>query len=237
MFCSRPFRGWRIYSIARTLLRLGRALVDVYCSSFRQVPRRIVLDINNTFDAVHGSQQLRLFNAYYDEYGFPPMVIFDGEGRFVTALLRPAKRPKGIEAWSLFPSPGAGDPQPLARGRILSPRRQPLRVSVQPGRTGVRFGVRLRASDRSDQQATAMGWLCSSINFSLAMGRLSRKVCIGFCRTTAVICERFHKTMLDEFYRVACKKLYRSLAELQADLDQWAPPVQRAPHDKPLVKG
>jgi hypothetical protein len=36
------------------------------------------------------------------------------------------------------------------------------------------------------------------------------------------ICERFHKTMLDEFYRVAFrKKLYHDLAELQADLDQW----------------
>ena len=36
------------------------------------------------------------------------------------------------------------------------------------------------------------------------------------------ICERFHKTMLDEFYRVAFrKKLYHSLAELQADLDPW----------------
>jgi hypothetical protein len=36
------------------------------------------------------------------------------------------------------------------------------------------------------------------------------------------ICERFHKTMLDEFYRVAFrKKLYRSTAELQADLDAW----------------
>ena len=82
---------------ARTLLRLGRALVDVYCGSFRQVPRRIVLDIDDTFDAVHGGQQLRLFNAHYDEYGFQPIVVFDAEGRFVTALLRPAKRPKGIE--------------------------------------------------------------------------------------------------------------------------------------------
>ena len=81
---------------ARTLLRLGRALVDVYCGSFRQVPRRIVLDIDDTFDAVHGGQQLRLFNAHYDEYGFQPIVVFDGEGRFVTALLRPAKRPKGV---------------------------------------------------------------------------------------------------------------------------------------------
>jgi Transposase DDE domain group 1 len=82
---------------ARTLLRLGRALVDVYCGSFRQVPRRIVLDIDDTFDAVHGGQQLRLFNAHYDDYGFQPIVVFDGDGRFVTALLRPAKRPKGVE--------------------------------------------------------------------------------------------------------------------------------------------
>src|SRR5512144_2099072 len=29
---------------ARTLLRLGRALVDLYCASFRQVPRRITLE-------------------------------------------------------------------------------------------------------------------------------------------------------------------------------------------------
>ena len=36
------------------------------------------------------------------------------------------------------------------------------------------------------------------------------------------ICERFNKTVLNEFYRVAFrKKLYASLAELQADLDAW----------------
>jgi hypothetical protein len=81
----------------RALLRLGRALVEQYCSSFRAMPKRIVLDIDDTFDRVHGSQQLRLFNAYYDDYGFQPIVVFDGEGRFVTALLRPGKRPNGVE--------------------------------------------------------------------------------------------------------------------------------------------
>ena len=81
----------------RALLRLGRALVEQYCSSFRAVPKRIVLDIDDTFDRVHGGQQLRLFNAYYDDYGFQPIVVFDGEGRFVTALLRPGKRPSGVE--------------------------------------------------------------------------------------------------------------------------------------------
>jgi transposase InsO family protein len=36
------------------------------------------------------------------------------------------------------------------------------------------------------------------------------------------IVERFHKTALDEFYRVAFrKKVYREIAELQADLDAW----------------
>jgi hypothetical protein len=81
----------------RALLRLGRALVDQYCASFRQVPRRIVLDVDDTFDRVHGAQQLRLFNAFHDDYGFQPIVVFDGEGRFVTALLRPGKRPGGPE--------------------------------------------------------------------------------------------------------------------------------------------
>jgi hypothetical protein len=53
--------------------------------------------IDDTFDAVHGGQQLRLFNAHYDEYGFQPIVVFDGAGRFITAVLRPAKRPSGKE--------------------------------------------------------------------------------------------------------------------------------------------
>jgi len=82
---------------ARALLRMGRAMVDLYCESFRQVPKRITLDVDDTFDAVHGGQQLRLFNAHYDEYGFQPIVVFDGQGRFITAVLRPAKRPGGKE--------------------------------------------------------------------------------------------------------------------------------------------
>src|SRR3974377_1511131 len=82
---------------ARALLRMGRAMVDLYCESFTQVPKRLILDIDDTFDAVHGGQQLRLFNAHYDEYGFQPIVVFDGAGRFITAVLRPAKRPGGKE--------------------------------------------------------------------------------------------------------------------------------------------
>ena len=36
------------------------------------------------------------------------------------------------------------------------------------------------------------------------------------------ICERFHKTILQEFYQVTFrKKLYKSMDELQTDLDEW----------------
>jgi transposase InsO family protein len=46
------------------------------------------------------------------------------------------------------------------------------------------------------------------------------------------ICERFHKTALDEFYRVAFrKKIYRGIDELQADLDFWIADYNRhRPH-------
>lgn len=36
------------------------------------------------------------------------------------------------------------------------------------------------------------------------------------------ICERFHKTVLQEFYQIAFRKrLFRTLEELQVDLDEW----------------
>jgi hypothetical protein len=48
----------------RALLRFGRALIEHYCGSFRQAPKRIVLEFDDTFDRMHG-QQLRLFNAFH----------------------------------------------------------------------------------------------------------------------------------------------------------------------------
>ena len=46
------------------------------------------------------------------------------------------------------------------------------------------------------------------------------------------ICERFHRTVLDEFYRVAFrKKIYTTIDALQADLDLWLTDYnQQRPH-------
>lgn len=81
------------------------------------------------FDAVHGGQQLRLFNAHHDEYGFQPIVVFDGDGRFVTAMLRPAKRPKGAEIGRVPAPTEPCDPGQLAGHLDPDPGRQPLLLS------------------------------------------------------------------------------------------------------------
>ena len=86
----------------RDLARMGLAMIDLFCGSFARVPESITLDIDETADAAHGQQELAFFNAYYDEYCFQPIHIFEaGSGKPVLALLRPGKRPSGKEAASI----------------------------------------------------------------------------------------------------------------------------------------
>lgn len=53
------------------------------------------------------------------------------------------------------------------------------------------------------------------------------------------ICERFHKTIQNEFYAIAFrKKIYASLEELQADLDDWMDLYNKArPHQGKRCQG
>ena len=55
------------------------------------------------------------------------------------------------------------------------------------------------------------------------MGSLWRAQCdLSHSPQTNVICERFRQTIQNEFYASAFRgKLYRSLDELQADVDEW----------------
>ena len=54
------------------------------------------LDIDDTFCAAHGGQQLAFWNAHHDERGFASMHIYHvASGTPVAAILRPARTPKG----------------------------------------------------------------------------------------------------------------------------------------------
>jgi hypothetical protein len=97
--CSQPTIS-RLENLpgATALKRMMAAMVEVFCDSFEQVPRRIVLDIDDTEDRVHGGQQLALWNAYYDSRCFQPIHIYEATtGKPVAIILRPGKTPDGAE--------------------------------------------------------------------------------------------------------------------------------------------
>jgi hypothetical protein len=83
---------------AVALKRMMAAMVELFCDSFAEVPRRIVLDIDDTCDPVHGHQELALFHAHYGKHCFLPIHIYEAiTGKPVTVILRPGKTPDGAE--------------------------------------------------------------------------------------------------------------------------------------------
>jgi hypothetical protein len=80
------------------LKRMMAAMVELFCDSFAEVPRRIVLDIDDTEDRVHGRQELALFHAHYDGRCFLPIHVYEAiTGKPVAVILRPGKTPDGAE--------------------------------------------------------------------------------------------------------------------------------------------
>ena len=83
----------------RALARMARAMLDFYCASCPAPPRRLVLDIDDTVDLTHGAQQLSLFSGHAGGYCVQPIHIYDADsGKPLLCLLRPGKRPSGVEA-------------------------------------------------------------------------------------------------------------------------------------------
>ncbi len=97
--CSQPTMS-RLENLpgATALKRMMAALVELFCDSFTDVPRRIVLDIDDTEDRVHGRQQLARFHAHYGGRCFLPIHIYEAiSGKPVAVILRPGKTPDGAE--------------------------------------------------------------------------------------------------------------------------------------------
>src|SRR5258708_31670029 len=77
--------------------RLAAALLDQFGTTVK--PGRLeILDIDDTFCAAHGGQQLAFWNAHHDERGFASMHIYHVASRTpVATILRPARTPKATE--------------------------------------------------------------------------------------------------------------------------------------------
>lgn len=74
---------------ARDVVRLQRALERAYVDELPEDTTVVVLDIDSTDDPAHGQQPLTFFHTHYDRTIYFPILLFDDEGRLVSARLRP----------------------------------------------------------------------------------------------------------------------------------------------------
>ncbi len=107
------------------LKRMMAAMVELFCDSFDTVPRRIVLDIDDTEDRAYGQQQLSLFNAHHDSRCFMPIHIYEAISAKPVAVFWPAR--------------GHGPPIALRSGPSDTGAR--LRRGCERNRVGYIFGL------------------------------------------------------------------------------------------------
>ena len=70
---------------------IERLFVTLMLEAHDEPPRRLIIDIDATHDPIHGEQEGRHFNAFYDCYCYLPLYIFAGR-HLLAAKLRSADR-------------------------------------------------------------------------------------------------------------------------------------------------
>lgn len=73
----------------QSIRRMLEVLENDYVKRLAADTQTVILDIDSTDDETHGAQQLTFFHGFYDQYMYHPLLVFDGDGQLVTALLRP----------------------------------------------------------------------------------------------------------------------------------------------------
>ncbi|MDO9547573.1 MAG: transposase [Candidatus Marinimicrobia bacterium] len=53
--------------------RIAQAFLDAFIASYTNPPKAILLDLDDTDDPTHGSQQMALFNRNYNSYCYLPL--------------------------------------------------------------------------------------------------------------------------------------------------------------------
>src|SRR5271168_1332922 len=69
-----------------SLFRLRDVLLDKFIASFAQPPITLACDLDAGDDRTHGSQQLTLFHAFYEQYQYLPLVITCAENDALVML-------------------------------------------------------------------------------------------------------------------------------------------------------
>jgi hypothetical protein len=73
------------------LASLSKLFVELFIESHKVPPKQIIIDVDATDDTIHGNQEGRFFNGFYDDYCFLPLYFFCGD-QLLWAQLRPSNR-------------------------------------------------------------------------------------------------------------------------------------------------
>ena len=85
----------------QTAWAISNLLVEKFISSFKEAPKRLVLDFDATDDRIHGQQVGRFFHGYYRHYCFLPLYVFCGS-QLLVSYLRPSRRGAARYAWAIL---------------------------------------------------------------------------------------------------------------------------------------
>jgi len=87
----------------KELYNMGKVFVDTFIASYDKAPDFIILDCDDTSALTYGQQELALFNTHYGDYCYMPLHIYEGmTGKLVTTILKPGRRSKSINVFSLM---------------------------------------------------------------------------------------------------------------------------------------
>jgi len=88
---------------AKELYKMAKVFIDNFIASYVKAPGFIILDCDDTSALAYGQQELALFNNYYGDYCFMPLHIYEGmSGKLVTTILKPGRRSKSVDVFSLM---------------------------------------------------------------------------------------------------------------------------------------
>lgn len=87
----------------KELYNMAKVFVDNFIASYPKAPGLIILDCDDTSALIYGQQELALFNTYYGDHCYMPLHIYEGlSGKLITTILKPGRRSKSINVFSLM---------------------------------------------------------------------------------------------------------------------------------------
>lgn len=88
---------------SKELYKISEAFVDQFVASYKEEPKVIILDCDDTSSIVYGEQQLSLFNNYYGDYCYMPLHIYEGlSGKLIASILKPGRRSKSVDIFGIL---------------------------------------------------------------------------------------------------------------------------------------